>query len=144
MSYLKSRVPALLAVAAVLSSMVFPLAVDLRAQSEAMRVRIPFEFQVVETRLPAGTYLVEKRGEAIRLSDADGHSVAVVAIPTANRAPQSDNLLIFNRYGQQYFLSEVLWMGYSTASGIIKSRTEIELAKLSAAKRVLTAEAAKD
>lgn len=50
-----------------LALLVLGTPVPVQAQSEGMSVRIPFDFNVGDKRLPAGTYVVERRGEALSL-----------------------------------------------------------------------------
>jgi hypothetical protein len=113
--------------------------VTVHAQSVAMSVIIPFEFQVGTKKLPAGTYIVNRRGEAIQISDDKGHNAFVLSNPVTNPAAKSDDQLVFKCYGDAYFLSEVRWNGYLNAREVTKSRTEIELAKSLATSKVLTA-----
>jgi hypothetical protein len=101
----------------------------LYAQSTKLKVEIPFAFHAGDSTLPAGTYIVSRQGGAIRISDGNGHNAAVVCNSIDNRAKGATNELAFNRYSGDYFLEEVRWMGYSSAQGLMKSRTEVELAK---------------
>jgi len=109
------------------------------AQSSAMVVTIPFDFHAGNTTLPAGTYTVNRSAEAIQISDAKGHSAFVVSTAVPNPAAKLDNQLVFNRYGDEAYLSEVRWMGYSAGRGLIKSGKEIELAKIFTGRNVLSA-----
>jgi len=101
----------------------------LHAQSTALKVEIPFAFHAGDSTLPAGTYTVTRQGDAIRITDGNGHAAAVVSNSVANRAKGATSELAFNRYSGEYFLEEVRWIGYNSAQGLMKSRTESELAK---------------
>jgi hypothetical protein len=105
--------------------------VPLMAQSTAMVVEVPFAFHVGESTLPAGTYTVIRQGDAIRIWDGNGHATSVISNSVANLAKGASNELAFNRYAGEYFLEEVRWIGHSSAQGLLKSRTELELAKAS-------------
>ena len=101
----------------------------LYAQSTPLKVEIPFAFHAGNSTLPAGTYIVVRLGGAIRISDGNGHDVAVVSNSVDNKAKGNTSELSFNRYSGEYFLEEVRWIGYSSAQGLMKSRMELELAK---------------
>jgi hypothetical protein len=124
MKYSKS----LLTVSAALVGLILALNLNINAQSLGMRVNIPFEFHVGDKALPAGTYTVERRGEALLISDARGNGATVLANPIQNRTFKRDNWVVFRGYGDQHFLSEVRWSEYSTARGLMETKAERALA----------------
>lgn len=82
----------------------------LQAQERLLfRVNIPFDFVAGGAHLSAGEYLAfHKTPTIIQLVRRDGKGsawVPVKASPTASG--ETENLLIFNRYGQSYFLAKV-------------------------------------
>lgn len=109
------------------------------AQSTAMIVAIPFDFHVGAKTLPAGTYIVNRQGEAIKLSDSSGHSAFVISMAVPNPAAKLDNQLVFNRYGNEAYLTEVRWLGYTAGRGLAKTTNEVELAKSFSGRNVLSA-----
>jgi hypothetical protein len=123
-------------VAAVIIGMGFVVNLPLHAQSLAMKVTIPFEFHAGDKALPAGTYTVEKRGEAVLISDGRGNTAAVIANAIRNKAYRMENMLVFKRYGETRFLTEVRWSDYSTARGLMESPAERQIAKALAADSV--------
>ena len=132
---LRSRV--FLGVAAI-AAMVLPVFnAPAGAQSLKLKVEITFEFRAGEKVLPAGTYIVERRGEAIQLFDGNGHAAYALANPVANKTVALGDLLVFNRYGQTHFLSEVRWSDYANARRLVTSPGERKLA--SAPERVIRA-----
>jgi hypothetical protein len=77
------------------------------AQS-ATRANVPFAFKVGTTQMPAGTYAIpEHQGSnVITLRNVQtGASTVVMARP--ENPSEKTNVLIFHRYGNQYFLSEL-------------------------------------
>lgn len=88
-------------------------AVSAMAQSanQSAKVSIPFAFSVGDTQLPAGTYVVSKNGNTLLIQNTRGKgSAATLAGQTiANSQETLDGRLVFNRYNDQYFLSEI-WM----------------------------------
>ena len=109
------------------------------AQSSAMNVTIPFDFHAGRSILPAGSYTVIKVGDAIQISDRQGHAAFVLSGAVPNPAAKLDSQIVFNRYGDERYLSEVRWLGYSEARGLAKTTKEVELAKNSSGRNVLTA-----
>jgi hypothetical protein len=109
------------------------------AQSAAnIMVNIPFDFGVGNTILPAGQYTVEpirsslgaELGSLLVIRSADGRARAMVqAMPIQVSAIQTQAKLVFNRYGGQYFLSEVWSSGRSVGHELLMSHVERELAK---------------
>jgi hypothetical protein len=126
----------LLMVFAALAGTILVADLTVNAQSGALRVNIPFEFHVGEKALPAGTYIVEKRGDALLISDRASNSAAILSNAIGNKARGLDNMVVFHRYGDSRFLSEVRWSEYSTARGVLPSKAERRLAGLIPAETV--------
>jgi hypothetical protein len=131
------RLAAMVLAGAVL--MILNIPAPAMAQSTALSVTIPFDFHAGGSTLPAGKYIVDRVGEAIRISDSNGHAAFVIATAVPNPAANLDNQLVFNAYGDERYLSEVRWMGYSAGRGLAKTTKEIELAKVFSGRNVLTA-----
>jgi len=74
---------------------------------------IPFDFICQQTAMPHGTYEISTvDGYAIQVSSKDGkhHAMSVVASTDTVRGP--GRKLVFHRYGDQYFLTEIQsWTG---------------------------------
>lgn len=98
------------------------------AQSLRLKVEIPFAFQAGEKTLPAGTYFVERQGDAIHISDGIGHASFSLANSVVNKAVKRGDELVFNRYGETNFLAEVRWVGYANARRLMTSPAERKLA----------------
>jgi hypothetical protein len=75
---------------------------------------IPFEFSVGYMTMPAGDYSVQviaTYGDALMIKSADSRVSALrLSEATSRDKEKSHARLIFNRYGDKYFLSEV-WNG---------------------------------
>ena len=104
------------------------------AQAQSLQykltVDIPFEFSVSKQKLPAGKYWVsraqESIGDAVLLvQSTDGHSVANhFSIPIVTFSPKNRGRLVFHRYGDQYFLSEVWPAGGGTGRAFPTTKAE--------------------
>jgi hypothetical protein len=88
------------------------LGLSLEGQSLKLKADVPFEFQVGQETLPAGTYAITTSAASqnvLILSREDGASSRPIMIQRVAReagygAPSS---LIFHRYGDHYFLATV-------------------------------------
>jgi len=102
-----------------------------RAQ-EPMTVNIPFAFTAGDAALPAGEYRVQKMdgNGAVLLIRCSGPTAAafVVTNATGGGKQQEQSKLIFNRYGDHYFLTQVWNAGYSSGRELRKTQQEKEIA----------------
>lgn len=126
---MKTRI---LAVAAVLlvSTMV---SAQCHAQTTiAMKGNVPFAFTVGDKTLPAGEYSVQNviwGNESVQLIRSLGGSDSFVVgtLQADGKNNDSSPCLVFHRYGDQYFLSQI-WYGSDSGRELSKSRREKELA----------------
>ena len=100
-----------------------------RAQEKVV-VDIPFAFSVGKLTLPPGEYSVQRTdGPFLLIQRTDGSALAtVLSIATQANEIQSESKLVFHRYGDRYFLSQVWRAGYGTGRELPKSSREKELA----------------
>jgi hypothetical protein len=102
--------------------------VSANAQSVKVKAEIPFEFIVGDQTLPAGSYAVRpatNSGIALMIQNSEA-SISTVRL-TNTITPKKKNLrarLVFHRYGQNYFLSEVWEGGESTGRQLRESKQE--------------------
>jgi hypothetical protein len=95
----------------------------------AIRASIPFDFTVRGTTLPAGEYEItrlndEPSGLLLRnVNNKHDHVVFETEPVEANKLPRRSSL-VFNHYGDSYFLSEVVTAGEQTARELGPSRAE--------------------
>ena len=98
-------------------------------QSSRMVVAdIPFDFNVGGKVLMAGEYTVKAfnaNGDALAISNKQSNETAIRLTLSieADRVPDQTKL-VFHRYGQRYFLSEVWSAGERTGRTLHKSREE--------------------
>ena len=100
---------------------------------EPMVVNIPFDFVVGGTTLPAGEYSVKTSGpvRTLLLIDRQDPSASIFMGTNAIIAsePKSESKLVFNRYGDRYFLSQVWSSGNSCGRLLRMSDREKEVAQ---------------
>jgi len=108
-------------------------AVSANAQTGSMiEARIPFDFAAGETKLKAGNYTVKRISkDALQLRNEQDKTSVMVLAPLAIRQTRNDSpeRLVFKRYGNEYFLSQVWTNRSAEGRGLFASRNESRLAK---------------
>ena len=96
------------------------------------RFNVPFAFHVGEQSLAAGTYNVSVASQSGLLMIRPQGSQPIQAMPQgtvqATTIPSAGKL-VFHRYGNNYFLSQIWRGGYEYGSQLKKTRAEREMAK---------------
>jgi hypothetical protein len=133
---MKKQVVNVLTNVGILSALVLATLVT-SAQGQSLRYRIsaniPFGFIVADKKLPAGKYYFgrvsqESDDSIVSIRGADGRSNAVrFSSPVETRRVKDEGTLVFQRYGDQYFLFQVWPAGSTTGRQLIKSRSEREI-----------------
>jgi hypothetical protein len=107
-------------------------AVSISAQgSQRLLVNIPFGFHVGGSMLPSGEYTVDSEASpnVVRLRSADNKSSVMIIANSVQTAKTSDQgKLIFHKYGDEYFLSQIWGAGSTIGRELRKSRRELEVA----------------
>lgn len=99
-----------------------------------VEAKIPFNFYAGNTRLPAGKYFIKVLDDSslsvMEISSANGRTSALFDVrdSQANAKPPKDEL-IFDKYGNQYFLAKVYEQGNKYGSAVEESRYEKRTAK---------------
>jgi hypothetical protein len=99
--------------------------------SQNLTVQIPFGFHVGNSMLPSGEYIVstDVAPGVVRVRSADAKSsVMILSIAAQTSATPSTGKLVFNKYGDEYFLSQIWKAGNNTGNELRKSRREAEVA----------------
>ena len=102
---------------------------------QVMLVDVPFQFIAGGSTLPAGEYAVSRSGSetgVLLLKDLNDPSAsALIPTFTAQRPqPKSKPTLVFHRYGDRYFLSQVWAGGEIRGRQLIRSAAEKEIVKM--------------
>jgi len=122
----------------------FPIAVlailtsaGLQAQSSTLQANIPFDFSMGKSTMPAGEYTITCANSVLTIREVGGKHVAMTLTnptrPTpGSRHEQADKAsLLFNRYGDEYFLTG-MWNPYLQAGRVLpESPRQKELASRS-------------
>ncbi len=98
---------------------------------------VPFQFHVGNTKLPAGKYTIRVVDGSdlmlMEITSADGSTSALFQVldAEANSAPGKSEL-IFNKYGNRYFLEKLFEESNPSGSAVVKSDYEKRVAEATA------------
>jgi hypothetical protein len=93
------------------------------------RVDVPFAFQVGSTHFAAGTYILSDPQEYILDVQGDSRSALAMTSNETNVTPASKSKVVFDHYGNQYFLREVWISGKVDHLVCSESKAEHEARK---------------
>ena len=89
---------------------------------------VPFSFRIADRVLPPGNYTVTAHSNGLmQLSNRENQQSMVFLANSERTNKQSDPKLIFNCYGDRYFLSQV-WLGNDDGRILAKGHLEKEIA----------------
>jgi hypothetical protein len=97
-------------------------------------VTIPFQFHAGDAKFPAGKYTIHAVDNSdltvMEISSADGSSSALFEVrdAEANSTPARSEL-IFNKYGNRYFLAKLFDEANPYGSAVAKSRYEMRVSQ---------------
>jgi hypothetical protein len=101
---------------------------------QSLVVNVPFDFTAGSTTLPAGEYSILKSTidtSLLTIQRADlSVSIIIPTMAAVSSDRQSESRLIFHRYGDRYFLSQVWSAGNSRGRVLSKSASEKEVATI--------------
>jgi hypothetical protein len=104
---------------------------NLSAQEHVVKANIPFDFTVNNNVLPAGTYTISSLSpSAVQVRNVNGH-VAELSLVQNDDKRSTTPVLVFQRYGNQYFLHEIL---AANAMNVTVPRSKREQRRLQEAK----------
>jgi len=94
------------------------------AQDRAVKANVPFDFTVGNKLVPAGAYTISAPSYGvIEIQNRDRHvTLLSTTMPDARQSKTS--VLVFNKYGDQYFLSEILCSEANMNMAVPPSKTE--------------------
>ena len=101
------------------------------AQGKKMVIlNAPFSFTVEQQTMPAGTYRILVEHGWLQIRSADGKTAAMVlTLPVAGKTVEGSGQVVFNRYGDRYFLGQVWLPELENGRQTLESRDEKEMEK---------------
>jgi hypothetical protein len=123
-----------LGIVAVFSLLLVLSSASVQAQSKRNSIDIPINFIVGQKTFPAGEYTVEPTRQDSQnewlLENTNRHfSVVFTTIPVWSSVTQEQTKLVFNRYDDQYFLSQIYTAGDNSSRELRMRHWERQLAK---------------
>jgi hypothetical protein len=99
-----------------------------------LEVAIPSQFHAGDTKLPPGKHIIHTIDSSeltfMEISSVDGHTSALLKIrDTESNSTPAKSELVFNKYGDQYFLEKVFDEGNSDGSRIEESRYKTKVSE---------------
>lgn len=103
------------------------------AQTVDVKANVPFSFTVNRATLPAGEYSLksmDEQGAALAIRDLNSKTANLV-LSSSCRSPKSasQTKLVFHRYGNHYFLSQIWIEGSEAGRELRPSAGEKEMAR---------------
>lgn len=99
--------------------------------SSRIAAQVPFEFVVANKIVPAGECVVQAAtmdGKILMIDNADARvGLFSGSSQTESKQPASHYALVFNRYGDRYFLTGIKLQGSKITYHLPQSRAEAEL-----------------
>jgi len=109
------------------------LATATRAQQNAVKADVPFDFAVGDRAYPAGEYTLKSAlhdAGIIRLDNTQQPIAGFIPSNSCeNGAPSKETKLVFHRVGSRYFLYQIWIAGNLTGHQFPKGRAEVEYAR---------------
>ena len=98
--------------------------------TKAGNAEIPFDFQIQDQVLPAGSYTVDETSTTglIVVRNDDTRKAVLALAPVRTSGKEDGPKLVFHRYGDRYFLSEIWLTGEDAGHMIRPGKLEKELA----------------
>lgn len=95
------------------------------AADHAVKADVPFDFTVGDKLLPAGTYTIASEDPNIIEVRNSDRTIFVMNIALADgKEPSTTGKLVFDRYGDKYFLSQILCPAASMTLHLPTSKME--------------------
>jgi hypothetical protein len=117
----------------VLAGMLFAVG-SAYAQSSRLVADIPFDFIVGNKVFPSGQYEIKSigvNGSSVQLQNMESRrSVFMTPSYCASAQAQDESKLVFNMYGNHFYLSQIWTEGYDQGRELSKSSREREEAQL--------------
>ncbi len=93
--------------------------------------QVPFRFMVADQNVPAGEYILQKAdasGKTLAVRNVDA-KVGIFVLTSVGESKEAAGsyALVFNRYGNRYFLSALKVAGDRTTYSPVESKEEAEL-----------------
>jgi hypothetical protein len=109
------------------------------ARTVNVKANVPFKFVVAGRTMPKGEYTIRTLDGINHplLIRGDGQKQSIFLAHSCVSVKPVQTKLVFNRYGDQYFLSEIWTEGNDAGYQLAKSRREVEMARNDTVERLV-------
>ena len=97
------------------------------AQGHAVKATVPFDFAVGDSHLPAGTYTISASETGTSTSlviRSEAGNTTILAAASADGKQSQNARLVFDKYGDRYFMREILSPNAEMNLNLPVSKTE--------------------
>ena len=133
------------AIALLALASLFTAGAAMAADDRGAQATVPFAFNVGDKALPAGVYIIHSMGSGVlELQSKDRkNTVMSIAFNDSNEPKNGNGVWVFNRYGDKYFLTEVLCpaggMSVKLPTSKLERKAQINEAALPTTTQILVA-----
>jgi hypothetical protein len=115
--------------------------------AQAVKATVPWGFTINDSYVPAGTYTISSMPTdrlILEVSNRD-HKVDILSMALNGSRIGRDNVLVFHKYGDQYFLTEIrstaasMELNFPTSKAEKRARTQTQEAGIPASSDVVLA-----
>lgn len=130
---------------ALLTIVTLVAATGLVAQQPVLKANIPFNFTVGDTSMPAGEYTISSvESRMVKIESADRQHVGWVAALRSHQESETGSQLVFDKYGEFYFLHRILSptltsLNLDVVSGKVEKRVRTQEVQLQTGEQTLVA-----
>ena len=97
------------------------------AQSRVTSIEIPFNFHVSNEKFAAGKYIIQRISDTaflIQNTDEKASILAQMPLTLENRKASAAEKIVFNRYGDEYFLRQIFTNRNGVGRALYESKSE--------------------
>ena len=117
----------LIACALIIGSLASTQYASAQSKTALAEVKIPFAFQARAQTMPAGTYQIDRESGYLVLLRGPNHATEFVMMHGASKSRAADHgSIVFDRYGDKYFLRQIWTAGETDGLECQKSHAEKE------------------
>lgn len=124
---LNSILSGLFACALTIGSLASTQSASAQSETAIAQVNIPFAFQTGAKTMPAGTYQIDRESGYLVLLRGPNHASEFLMMHGTSKSRATDHgSVVFDRYGDKYFLRQIWTAGNTDGLECPKSRAEKE------------------
>lgn len=116
-----------IASAALFSTIGFIAHAQSQPQRDIVKVNVPFNFESQARKFKAGTYIISTVNQHVAMLRGSSASGMAMVMQSTDREPAENGKVVFNKYGERYFITDVYVTGSLSHLHLVKSSGEREV-----------------